>query len=547
MFHSFVMSKGLSDREALVFTKNLKHIDLLNECVNAHVFDYVKDWRLFARNMGSVDPYKKEEYGECPSELFGARQRLLIALKIEAPDTNKLYDLAVWSVFNVNNTLTYMTSNKLLYFCMKWGLNKLEFFKHLFKLPTSTNLFTSYDIRNNEIAIQDLLSRACCLGIAPKESPTLDTVQNASLRGIMTRPYSALKGGAGVGKTVCVSEAIKQMLPFTTVMAISLTNKAKRCIQARMEQNGIVGDNVIVSTIHSLIMHLKTRPYVSAFVIVDEASMVDIDVLGELARGVMKCVDRFQLCFVGDDFQLSPVGRGEFFRQLVTSRPNSTFALSKCYRANDVELFDAFEMLRNGFMPPDTATFQTVLCANDKELNSKMGAFICQNTNKFQYVAWQNRDVFKLNKWVQDNLLKSGAIGPIEWKGYHERDVICYRGSKTDSGLTNALTGQVACVRKDGMDVTWENGDKTSFKTDCADVQLFYTGTVHLMQGSEYPNVAVACYDVKKMTDLLDRRWLYTACTRAKCKVVLFATCDIHAFLKKDVTAIPVSGLVIQV
>lgn len=536
---SFFKGKGFTERE--IHRLSAKNPEFINELVKIDTFSHVTDIKTFLKNMDTLksQPFEKQLYGEALSDVYMARKKFVEASGASA-EKDAMHDFAAWSVFQANPTSTYLTANKLHYFCMKWGIDKAEFFKHTAKLP-NTLMYTYREIRGNELAIQDMLGKAQCQGYVARDSPILDNIQNGALKGILGKPFCALRGGAGVGKTVCVSEIIKQVMQVTPVIAVAYTNKAKRCIAKKMEEFGIEGPNVIVSTIHSLIMHLKATQYKNAFIIVDEASMVDIETLGEMAKMIMKNIGSYQMCFVGDDFQLSPVGRGEFFRQLVAT-PQNSYALTKCYRAKDQDLFEAFEMIRNGIMPQSSENFKVIYVNDDKELNSQMGHFIRSHSNSFQYVAWQNKDVFKLNKWVQEALLKAGKLGLGEWRGYRENDVVCYRGEKKDN-LTNALIGKVTEVHSDGMLVVWENGDKTLFKLETPEVQLFYVATVHLLQGSEFQNIVVPCYDIKAMMNLLDRRWLYTACTRAKHKVVILATKDVEAFVKKSVFSIQASGI----
>lgn len=539
----YLTKHGLNEREARkCFTKEPQVFEHISK---EDVLSHVKDTKCFLKSFDILkdNPFAKSAYGENTQEMFIARKKLAEGFqKIMSKEYTKdaLHDFAAWSVFNANPTTTYLTASKLHYFCIRWGIDKGEFFKYTSKLPNTT-MYTYCEIRRNEMAIQEMLQKTRWLGKVGKSSNALDATQNAAMCGIIQKPFCALRGGAGVGKTVVVSEIVKHMMLSVQVLAVAYTNKAKRCIAKKLEEFGIDGPTVIVSTIHSLIMHLKSSQYKEAFIVIDESSMVDIDTLGELAKMIMKGIASFQVCFVGDDFQLSPVGRGEFFRQLVT-HPNYSFALTKCYRADNQDLFDAFQMIRNGTMPSSTPSFEVVYVESDKELNSYMGKFIHANANAYQYVAWQNKDVYKYNKWVQEALLRKGLVGQEEWKGYRANDVVCYRGEKKDN-LSNALIGKVTEVHRDGMMVVWENSDKTLFKMDASEVQLFYVATVHLLQGSEFPSVVVPCSDVKTMMNLLDRRWLYTACTRAKSRVIVIATRDIDAFVRKNVFDIQASGI----
>ena len=56
--------------------------------------------------------------------------------------------------------------------------------------------------------------------------------------------------------------------------------------------------------------------------ILDESSMLDLDLLGVLAEVFIMKKISYQICFVGDYYQIAPVSRGELFRQIVEDGKN---------------------------------------------------------------------------------------------------------------------------------------------------------------------------------------------------------------------------------
>ena len=106
------------------------------------------------------------------------------------------------------------------------------------------------------------------------------------------------------------------------------------------------------------------------------------------------------------------------------------------------------------------------------------------------------------------------------------------------------MTGTVVDVKSDGMTVKWDDcAEVTVFKKDARGVQLMYCGTCHIMQGSEYKQVCVLCYDIVKMIKCSDRKWIYTAVTRAQDNVVLAATRELDIFVAHQLADAPLSGL----
>jgi hypothetical protein len=175
-----------------------------------------------------------------------------------------------------------------------------------------------------------------------------------------------------------------------------------------------------------------------------------------------------------------------------------------------------------------------------------------------KYVAWTNADAAKVNLLVQQRETGTPAVG----KPFNARDEVVYVGENAD-GLTNAMCGTFVgyrtsvkkaknglLVRKLKAVVDWGDGafpccdgdsDSEDDETDDAgtvdlsDLRLAYCLTVHKAQGSGYERVCVLCLRMKGMLHLnCDRRWLYTAVSRAKDSLVVLCTPDAAALAARE-------------
>lgn len=142
---------------------------------------------------------------------------------------------------------------------------------------------------------------------------------------IFTRPLSVLSGAAGTGKTTVVRAilaAIEKAHPNTSFQLLAPTGKAADRLRERT-------GGLEASTIHSFLAKRgwlndnftfkrnggQVEDGVTTY-IVDEASMLDLDLMAALCRAVnWKTVQR--LILVGDPNQLPPIGRGRVFAELV--------------------------------------------------------------------------------------------------------------------------------------------------------------------------------------------------------------------------------------
>ena len=141
---------------------------------------------------------------------------------------------------------------------------------------------------------------------------------------VLKKPVSVIFGGAGTGKTTLVGALIR---------AIETTHGKGTCIQL-LSPTGKATDRLReltqrqASTVHSFLaghdwlnpnFTFKRKSTVETAVstiIIDEASMLDLPLLGTLFRAISWAAVK-RLIFVGDPNQLPPIGIGKVFADIV--------------------------------------------------------------------------------------------------------------------------------------------------------------------------------------------------------------------------------------
>lgn len=561
-----------------------KDASFMQQCMNTtELAQYINDMKKFSKAISKLcsNPYVLEEHGENPLHYLAVRDS--IARTIDPAEDRSCaasrYAFAAWAFWQLpaHKSKMYTRVALIVPYCLQMDLDIDLFFEHLrmpeSKVPSVAEQAKSYRIcsflQDKERLILQFLQFAVSFRAQHVAEPdALDPHQNHTIQRMLDAPFSMLHGGAGVGKTTTVGYLIKTLLKNfccgeeLQINCIAFTHKAKRCLQEKLDAV-IPAANVRVSTIHSFIATLRStrnrrnegneddsQDPQKRFVLIDEASMLDIELLSSLAEVLMASGVCYQLAFVGDAMQLPPILRGEFFRHMIETNPqNAAFSntLSKCYRADHSDLFDAYQAIRIGRLPGTSAHFQTIIVQTDALINRHVGRLIARHLptvqTSTQFVAWQNKDVFKINQWIQTSLLGAGCIGHAHYMNFHENDKVMYRGDSTAT-LTNALVGRVKKVHSNGITVAWENGQELRLNaTVLKSVVLAYALTVHSLQGSECERIVVACYDVAKMLHCQDRRILYTAVTRGKKEAVLIATPNIEEFLQSPIRPLPPSSI----
>lgn len=373
---------------------------------------------------------------------------------------------------------------------------------------------------------------------------TLDPSQRAAVALALTARVGIITGGPGRGKTTITRAALDAMdVAGVTYELASPTGKAAR----RMEE----ATGRPAQTVHRLLgyglgdpwLHTAERPLETDCVIVDEASMLDL----ELARALLDAIDprRTRLILVGDVDQLPSVGPGRVFGDLIDSgevpvarlttlhrsaaeawvstqapevlagrvpdlreRPDFTFI----ERENRDSAADAVVELvtrtlpERGIAPADVQVLipMTVGPAGTSVLNRRLQA-VCNTAAPGS--GW------KIGKGSEGEGAEEIRVG----------DRVIQTRNDYLLNVFNGETGRVVSVDKDELAVDF--GDEKSprgvtYSRDAArSLRLAYALTVHRYQGSETPWAVVMCHSTH--TKMLSRNLLYTAITRAKRGVVI--------------------------
>lgn len=264
-----------------------------------------------------------------------------------------------------------------------------------------------------------------------------------------------------------------------------------------------------------------------SLVIVDEASMVNGDMMDKLIRTEAKVL------FVGDPGQLPPVGDQGFF---TSNRPDAM--LSQVMRqALDNPIVELSMKIRKRESIPDSIDNEHIV------RRSRRGFDMQELHNYDQILTGKNAIRRKLNRVMRKSLGHDQTDWP-EYPRKGERLIVLKNVHKFDNYLVNGVqcmsTGD-ADVNKCGdrcIDILYEGNplDQVPFyhhpfevhynqnseqdpwpaRKHLVEMDYAYAVTVHKSQGSEWPAVALVDDNLMGQDREFRKRWLYTAVTRAK-------------------------------
>lgn len=422
--------------------------------------------------------------------------------------------------------------------------------------------------------LADAASEVPCWPALTSTDPTPHQVDSigASLAGVI----GILGGSPGTGKTFTAAALIKAIVSEVGEESVAIcapTGKAAVRITEAMQGYGI---NLRARTIHSTLgvmstnggfsfQHNEANPLPHRFIIVDESSMIDTN----LMRSLLSARSRgTHVLFVGDINQLLPVGHGAPIRDMIRAgipygelrevRRNSGAIVQACADMRDGKKFRVHSVDEAG--KEEGANLVHIECGLEKQQIQAMQDLLRALESEGHDPVWDCQVLVPVNRkselcrktlnGILQNLLnKSPGIQGSPFRvgdkivntknGYFpladeveedEEDI-----QTNDDGEVYVANGELAVVLDDkekmtiaelsspyrvikiprGKQEKGEGDDEENTGTGCS-WELGYALSVHKSQGSEWPVAIVMIDEYPGAKMVAERSWHYTAISRAK-------------------------------
>ena len=389
----------------------------------------------------------------------------------------------------------------------------------------------------------------------------LDDIQKTAVKTAVENGLMVITGGPGTGKTTTINTIIKyfELEGYEIRLAAPTGRAAKRMtetsgyeaqtIHRMLEISGGISDDN--SDRASQGMHFErdeSNPLETDVIIVDEMSMVDINIMNSLLKAVAIGT---KLILVGDVDQLPSVGPGNVLKDIINSGCIPVVKLEKIFRqAAESEIVINAHKINKGehvvlnkysrdflFVRRDSA--DAIIAAMCTLIKSKLPGYVNADINDIQILTPSRKSavgVERLNRIMQD-FLNPAEVTKME-KTFG--DVTFREGDKvmqiknnyqmewekksrygityeSGTGIYNGDTGVIEEINTfaERIIVKFEDEKYVSYEFKQLDeLELAYAITIHKSQGSEYPAVIIPMFTGPRM--LMTKNLLYTAVTRAK-------------------------------
>lgn len=368
---------------------------------------------------------------------------------------------------------------------------------------------------------------------------TLADAQRDAIHASLQHGIFVLTGGPGTGKTTVVKGIINVLEKGgCRILLAAPTGRAARRLAESSQREA--------KTVHRLLEYTPTgngflfnkndsEPLDAEAIIIDEASMLDINLMYNLLKAVP---GGCRLILVGDVDQLPSVGPGSVLKDIIRSNKMPVVRLENVFRQAEVSSIvrnahkinrgqvpefsvDGDFRLQEFTIEQEAAEYVAHTYADlvrhsdwrDIQVLSPMHKNPCgvQNLNKLMQLYLNPPSSFKAEVNIPGgNVIRVGDK-VMQIRNNYEKDV--FNG---DIGQVLRIDGKLVQVsfpdRPEGEIVLYEGNE-------VEELQLAYAMSVHKSQGSEYPYVLLCM--VPSHYIMLQRNLLYTAVTRAKEQVLI--------------------------
>ncbi len=372
--------------------------------------------------------------------------------------------------------------------------------------------------------------------------------QKNAIRKALENKITIISGGPGTGKTTIINAIVQLYIkmhnysPMEVLANIALLAPTGRASKKMSSSTGLPA-----MTIHRFLKWNKdtnnfgVNEYHKAqenLIIVDEMSMIDVNLFDALLKGIKSNV---QLIMVGDVHQLPSVGPGLILNDLIESDLFTFCPLEKIYRQSENSYIPYLALeIKNKDLSEDFLTQKddyNFLSVEGKYIKDMIKKICMMSKAKglteedIQILAPMYKGengIDQLNQLLQD-LFNPKDSKKIELTYgdviYREGDKVLQLQNNPDNNVFNGDIGYIRKINpktgrnKDLILIDFEGVKVEYNKEELNQIKHAYAITIHKSQGSEFSHVILPI--TRNYYKMLYNKLIYTGVSRAKKSLVI--------------------------
>lgn len=361
--------------------------------------------------------------------------------------------------------------------------------------------------------------------------------QKKAITSALNNNISIISGGPGTGKTTIINAIVKLYIEEHHLGNQDIVeNIALLAPTGRASKKLSTSTNLPAYTIHRYLKWYKDsndffyneyNRTKHRLIIVDEVSMIDIDLFNALLNGISSNV---KIIFVGDTFQLPSVGPGLILNDLIASDYFNYVPLNQIYRQSENSYIPYLakeikmnQLSEDCLVKKDDYNFFE---ANNNQIKNAIKQIIEVSLSKnidekrMQVLAPMYRGengIDNLNIILQ-SIYNPASIKKIEMKYgdviYRENDKVLQLINDLDNNVFNGDIGFIKQIVNNKIYIDFDSNEVIYEKKDLKNIKHAYAITIHKSQGSEFEHVIMPI--TSSYFKMLYNKLIYTGVSRAK-------------------------------
>lgn len=383
--------------------------------------------------------------------------------------------------------------------------------------------------------------------------------QIKAIKESLSNSVTIITGGPGTGKTTIINGLLRMYQYINDLTDLQMNHKvALLAPTGRASKRMSETTNFGASTIHRYLKwnHESKEFGVNEynrnehrFIIVDETSMIDNELMASLLRGIDHDI---KIVFVGDEHQLPSVGPGNILKDLITSDAFAHVRLESIYRQSDnsyIPVLASEIKNESDYINLDNKKDDyNFLNCDRKQIKPMLKTMIDKCIERgltekdIQVLAPMYKGengIDNLNIILQDLFNPSSSrlnevhIGPVI---YRENDKVINLINNIDQNIFNGDIGYIEEINankpSEFMRINFYGNHVTIKRDEVTTIRHAYAMSIHKSQGSEFNHVIIPMS--REYSRMLYNKLLYTGVSRAKKSLVVIGDPSSFTFAVKN-------------